>query len=134
MAVPAKPPTTYREQVRLLRKSKRFLRLLAYLFLIYLLTPFLLGFAFALMLLPLTFAFVCLAVVFTAAYHILGRMLGVEGLPAKLAKPPTWLTIYSAAVVLFHLGLVAISLRLLFLLGFCHQNLVCLFAPFVLKR
>ncbi|HEX8990577.1 MAG TPA: hypothetical protein VF784_02770 [Anaerolineales bacterium] len=129
----AEPPTSYRQQIVLLRNPKGWLRLLGYLSLVYFLTVLFLGFIFMAMLLPLTLAFARLAVIFTPAYHLAGRIMGVKGLPARLAIPPTWLTIYSIVWVLFQLGIAAILFRLLFFVGFCNQNLICISSHLLLK-
>ncbi len=102
-------------------------------FLVYLLTPLFLGLIFMAMLFPLTLAFARLQVIFTPAYHLAGRIMGVKGLPARLASPPIWLTVYSITWVLFQLGLVAILVRLLFFVGFCNQNLICMLGHLRLK-
>lgn len=129
----AEPPTSYKEQIALLRNAKGVLRLLGYLSLVYFLTVLFLGFIFMAMLLPLTLAFARLAVIFTPAYHLAGRIMGVKGLPARLASPPTWLTIYSIVWVLFQLGIAAILVRPLFFVGFCNQNLICISGHLLLK-
>lgn len=129
----AEPPITYKEQVALLGNSTRQMSLLGYVALLYFLTLLLLGGIFMAMLFPLTLAFVRLACIFTPAYHLLGQILGVKGLPARLATPPTWLTIYSIIWVLFHLGIVALLIRVIFFIGFCTQNLICIFGRMLLK-
>ncbi len=128
----AGPPTTYSEQIALLRNSKRWLRVFGYLGLIFLLTPVVLGFVFMMMLFPLSLAFARLAVVYTPAYHLMGRLLGVENLPQRLAKPPLWYAIYSAVYILFWLAVVAVMVRLLFSMGFLNQNLVYVMGQYLL--
>ena len=129
----AKTPTTYWEQIALLRNAKGLIRLLVYLAVIYFLTPFLLGLIFMAILFPLTLAVIRLAVVFPPAYHLAGRVMGVNGLPAHLAKPPTWYTIYSILYEALCLAVAAFFIRLLFFSGFCNQNPVCMLGHLLLK-
>ena len=129
----AEPPTSYKEQIALLRNPKGWLRLLGYLSLVYIVTALFFGLIFMAMLFPLTLAFARLEVIFTPAYHLAGRIMGVKGLPARLASPPSWLTIYFMVWVLLQLGLVAILVRLLFFVGFCNQNMICISGRLLLK-
>ncbi len=124
----AELPTAYNDQIALLRHTEGWRRLFVYLVFLLLATPFLLGFIFLMALFPLGLAFVRIAALYTPAYHLLGRMLGVHGLPERLAKPPLWFAIYSVVYILFWLGVALICIRLLFYSGFCNQNLVCLAA------
>ncbi len=130
----AEPPATYNEQIALLRNSKRWLRLFGYLGLIFLLTPVVLGFVFMMMLFPLSLAFARLAVVYTPAYRLMGRLLGVEKLPERLAKPPLWYAIYSAVYIFFWLALAALMVGLLFYMGFLNQNLLYVMGQYMLHR
>ena len=119
-------PATYGEQIALLRNSTGWRRLLAYLGLVYLATPFLLGFIFLMMLMPLTLALARLATIYTPAYRLVGRMLGVQHLPERLAPPSLLLIGYSIVYILFWLVVASVCARLLFYSGFCNQNVVCL--------
>ena len=119
------PPTTYEEQIALLRPRIGLAKLTGYLALIYLLVFVVLGAVFMAMLVPLTGAFRRLAYITTPAYHLWGRMIGVKGLPAQLAKPPTGVLIGSSVWILVWLALVAILVRFVFFLGFCSQNPIC---------
>ncbi len=121
------PPTSYKEQIALLRNSKGLLRLFGCFAVIYFLTTLFLGLIFMAMLFPLTLAFARLEVIFTPAYHLAGKIMGVQGLPAQLARPPSWLTIYSIVWIVFHLAIVAILIRLLFFAGYYNQNLIFIF-------
>ncbi len=121
------PPTSYKEQIALLRNAKGLSRIPGYVVLAYFLTTVFLGLIFMAMLLPLTLVLTRLAVIFTPAYRLYGRIVGMQGLPTRLAKPPTWLTIYSIVWVIFQLGIVAILVRLLFFVGFTDQNLIFIF-------
>ena len=129
----AHSPTTYKEQIALLRNPKGWLRLLGYISLAYFLIGLFIGLLFMVMLFPLTLAFARLQFIFTPAYHLAGRIMGVKGLPERLARPPTWFTIYSIVWVVFQLAIVAMLVRLLFFAGFCNQNLICIFGHMLLK-
>lgn len=129
----AQPPTTYREQIALLRDSKRLLKLLGYLAVVYFLTPIVLGLVFTMMMFPLTLALVHLGFVWTPVYHLAGRVMGVRGLPEHLAKPPTWMVIYSLAWAVVTFAIVAYCVWILFSIGFCNQNLVCMLGHLRLK-
>jgi len=120
------PPTNWREQVALLRTPKGLLKIGAYVLLAYLLTSVLLGLLFQVLLFALTLVFARLAFVFTPVYHLAGRMMGVQALPTRLAKPPTWFAIYSAVFILFWLAVVGAIVRVISIAGFCNQNLLCI--------
>jgi len=126
-------PSTYKEQIALLQQSKGWLRLFGYLAALYLLTPILLGLVFMLMLFPLTVALFRLSLIFTPVYHLAGRIMGVKGLPERLARPPTCITVYSLVWAAVMLAIVAFCIRILFLTGFCNQNLICMFGPLLVK-
>ncbi len=83
----AHPPSTYPEQVALLRNAQG---LLAGLFIAYVLIPVTLGLVFILIMFPLTLALSRLILIWTPAYHLAGRAMGLNGLPDHLAKPPAW--------------------------------------------
>ncbi len=128
MTTPAiKLPASYQGQIALLRF--RNLPKLAVCYLGIQVAAFLsLGFAFAVLCVPLTLVFAHLAFIYNPAYQLLGRLLGARNLPARLAKPPGWYLLYSIAYVTF---LVAVSFGvvwILFRVGFCNQNLICLAA------
>ncbi len=127
------PPTTYQEQMALLRGRTGSLKLFGYYALLHFLVMLIVGFVFTFMLMPLMLAFVLLASIFAPAYHLLGRMLGVKGLPVRLAKPPAGRVIWTWVWVLFQLGLIAILFRFVFLLGFCNQNAICIAGRLLLK-
>lgn len=129
----AEPPTTYQEQIALLRPHIGLAKLAGYLALVYLLTFVVLGAVFMAMLVPITGAFRRLAYISTAAYHLWGRMIGVKELPAQLAKPPIGVVIWSSIWIVAWLALVAILLRLVFFIGFCNQNVLCFAGRWLLK-
>ena len=127
------PPTTYREQVRLLIYPKAWLRLVGYFAIVDVLTLIILGVIFMMILLPLTLALLRLSFVWTPLYHLAGRVMGLKGLPEHLAKPPTWFMIYSLAWALGMPATVAVCIRILFFSGFCNQNLICMLGRLALK-
>ena len=89
------PPTTYREQIAILWPSKRGLRMLGYFALMYVLVSlFFLGLVFMTILFTLTLAFARLMFIFTPAYHLVGRMLGVY----KDYRADTWQATYLVTV------------------------------------
>ncbi len=122
------PPTTWREQVALFRNAKGLLRLVVFFALLFCVAAFLLGALFQGMALALSIAFVHLMGVYTPAYHLMGRIMGLKGLPTRLAKPPTWFIFYSWLWAVFMLGIFAFIVRLLFIVGFCPQNIFCVLA------
>lgn len=127
------PPTTYREQVALLRDGHGLLRLLACLVFVYFLTPIILGFVFIMIMFPLTLALGRLIFVWTPAYHLAGRAMGLNGLPEHLAKAPGWFMLYSAAWVAVMLAIAGYFVRVLFSIGFCNQNLICLLVRYLVR-
>ncbi len=124
----AQPPTTYPEQVALLRNAQGLLRLLAGLFVAYVLIPVTLGLVFILIMFPLTLALSRLILIWTPAYHLAGRAMGLNGLPDHLAKPPAWFILYSVVWVAVMLAMAGYFVYVLFSIGFCNQNLICLLA------
>ena len=128
------PPTTYREQIALLRDSKGLLKLFGYLAVVYFLAPIILGLVFTMMMFPLTLALVRLGFVWTPVYHLAGRVMGVKGLPDHLAKPPTWFMIYSVVWVGVMFAIVAYCVWILLSIGFCSQNLACMLGNLRLKQ
>ncbi len=127
-------PSTWREQLALLATSRRWLRVVVYLVLIFLLTPILLGFIFLMALFPLTLAFIRLAMIYTPAYRLVGRLLGVEQLPRRLARPPIQFRVFSVIYILFWIAVAAVCLGLLFYSGFLNQNLIYILSHTLLFR
>ncbi len=120
------PPATYAEQIALLWTAKGFLRLFGFLALLSLFIVLVLGLLVMAMFVPLSVAFLQLSFVFTPAYHLMGRIMGVTGLPQHLARPPMWLMLFYWALAIIYLGAVLFLLRAIFIAGFCNQNLICL--------
>ncbi len=110
----------------MLATSRRWLRVIGYAALAFVLTPVVLGFLFMMAFFPLTLAFMRLAMIYTPAYRLVGHMLGVEPLPGRLARPPTLFVLTSVAYILFGIAVAVVCVWLLFYSGFCDQNLVCL--------
>ncbi len=127
------PPTTYQEQMAMLFSGKGIVRLLGYLVLLHFLVLFFLGFVFLAILFPLTLAFARLALIYTPAYHLLGRIMGINGMPAHLSGPSKGLAIYSWVYTAFWVGVSLVFLRLVFFAGFCNQNFLCLLSRLLLK-
>ncbi len=117
----------------LFRNSKGILRLLGFYALLYLLVTPVLGLLFAAMLFPLMLAFLRLSFVYTPAYHVMGRIMGVSGLPERLAKPSKWLGIYSWVYVIFWVAVALLFFWPLFMIGFCNQNVICFVGRWLLK-
>ncbi len=129
MSIPEPPPdfpSTWREQIALFATSRRWLRVVGYTAVAFVLTPVLLGFIFMMAFFPLTLVFMRLAMIYTPAYRLVGRILGVEPLPSRLARPPTLFILTSVVYILFGIAVAVVCIRLLFYSGFCDQNLVCL--------
>ncbi len=127
-------PSTWREQLALLATSPRWRRVVGYLVLASLLTPVLLGFIFLMALFALALAFMRLAMVYTPAYMLVGRLLGVDPLPERLARPPLPFAIFSVVYILFWIAVAAVCIRLLFYSGFLNQNLIYLVSRMLLVR
>ncbi len=117
-------PASWPEQLALLRNCSNWPRVIGYLALTFLLTPILLGFIFLMALFPLALAFMRLAMIYTPAYHLMGRLLGVGRLPERLAKPPAAFAAFSVIYISFWIVVAAVCIRLLFYSGFLDQNLI----------
>ncbi len=93
-------------------------KVFAYLIGIHFLVLVVLGIIFDLLLFGLTLALSRLVGTFNPAYQLVGRVLGIQGLPAHLAKPPTWYRVYSAALLVVPLAIIAAGLWVLVHVGF----------------
>jgi hypothetical protein len=101
-------------------------KVFAYLLGVHLLVLIALGIMFHLVLFGLTLALLRLVGVFDPAYQLVGRVLGIKGLPAHLAKPPTFYFVYSGVMMLFPLVIITVGIWVLFHAGFCAQNFICI--------
>lgn len=128
------PPRTYTEQVALLRDGKGTWRAIGFLALVYLVSTMLLGWIFLPIVFLLSLALILLSVVWTPAYHGVGWMMGLKGLPDHLARPPIWRTVFQHVFAGLTLAVAGVFIRMVFLSGFCSQNAICLWATHVAAR
>src|SRR5512143_2370461 len=87
---------TYAEQMKLLRRSLRWWKIITYSFGISFLLLTVLGFAFQVVFFGLAIGFWRLAVVYDPAYRLLLGLLDLKGMPQHLLPPPKWYVIYSS--------------------------------------
>ncbi len=124
------PPSSYKEQIALLRNSTKWANFFSYFALIFIGTTLILGLVFMVMLTPLLFAWADLQLLINPAYQSMGRILEVKNLPKHLAKPPKWLIVYSVFWLAVQFGFVVLMVRLLFQVGFWNQNIIYLIAKY----
>ena len=117
---------TYAEQMKLLRRSLGWWKIIAYFIGLSFLLLTILGFAFQVVFFGLAIGLWRLAIVFDPAYRLLVALLGLKGMPPHLLPPPKWYVIYSMVMLVIPLLIIIFGLAIIHFAGFCPQNWICL--------